>query len=310
MPEAKIPPPLDGDPEDVSWALTTAASLQASGDAMEALRWLRKAVTAAVAHDQDGRAIQLGRHAADFEESIAAAPTRREAGADASPQRVRDTLDDEGFDELDQPTHVDPSRRFGDTGAHAPVTQLAGSAPHTPIPPGQRVTSNPESEITLVPFTMKAAGVPDGVQQQIADARAALAKTMPVAMLPDVADALAPAAPPLDVNSTLVTPEALSPDEEHTVAMRRPPNIDEISTESVEPSRSDRASPQSAEVPSAPVSPLARWRVAVVAAADGEPRLLVLKPGTSAPAGSGVGILLPLSSRDAKIIAQLLESEL
>jgi hypothetical protein len=299
MADAKVPQPLDSDPEDVSWALTTASSLQASGDYMEALRWLRKAVTAAVAHDDDSRAIELGRYAADFEEAIASAPTRREAGAvdPSSEARSRDTLQDEAaYDDLDQPTHVDPSRKFNDTGQNsaAPLTQMAGSAPHTPPPPAQRITGNPESEITLVPFTMKAAGIADraGVEA-VKAARAALAKTMPVPVQPSV-------------NSTLVTGEMPSLEDEHTIAMRRPPNIDEISTESVDPERTPSTGGDGT-VPS--MAPLARWRVALVTSADGEPRVLVLKPGTSAPSGAGVGILLPLSSRDAKIIAAMLEQD-
>src|SRR5262245_23805725 len=88
MGEFVIPPPEEGDGEDVHWALTTAASLQASGDYPEALRWLRRAVTAALASSHDGRAIELGRCAAELEEALAGAPTDRGHQRDTMPEEI------------------------------------------------------------------------------------------------------------------------------------------------------------------------------------------------------------------------------
>jgi hypothetical protein len=113
MTSTPIPAPREDDTEDVNWALTTAASLQQRGDHNEALRWLRRAVAAAVASAQDARAIELGRHAAELEDLLGAASTHRGIARDTDPdmrmaglQRTLPLL--RPIDGLDDPTYVDP----------------------------------------------------------------------------------------------------------------------------------------------------------------------------------------------------------
>lgn len=61
-----IPAVRDDDPEDVSWALSTAATQWARGDRVEALKWLRRAAEAASEAEKDSRALELAKAAADL----------------------------------------------------------------------------------------------------------------------------------------------------------------------------------------------------------------------------------------------------
>jgi hypothetical protein len=61
-----IPKVRDNDPEDVSWALSTAATQFARGDREEALKWLRRAAEAASEAEHDKRALELAKAAADL----------------------------------------------------------------------------------------------------------------------------------------------------------------------------------------------------------------------------------------------------
>ena len=61
-----IPKVRDDDPEDVSWALSTAATQFARGDKAEAIKWLRRAAEAASEAEHDSRALELAKAAADL----------------------------------------------------------------------------------------------------------------------------------------------------------------------------------------------------------------------------------------------------
>jgi hypothetical protein len=61
-----IPPANKEDSEDVAWALSTAEAMHARGDAMEALKWLRRAAEAAAESSADDRALQIAKAAADL----------------------------------------------------------------------------------------------------------------------------------------------------------------------------------------------------------------------------------------------------
>ena len=66
MTEHNFPQPEAGDADEVVLALSTGGSLWASGDKMEAIRWLRKAQEAADAAGNDMRSLSLARAAADL----------------------------------------------------------------------------------------------------------------------------------------------------------------------------------------------------------------------------------------------------
>lgn len=71
---APIPPPLDADPEDVFWALSTATTLFGRGERFEALKWLRRAAQSASDQGTDARALELMKAAADLTASLGAPP--------------------------------------------------------------------------------------------------------------------------------------------------------------------------------------------------------------------------------------------
>lgn len=71
---AGIPPARDTDAEDVSWALQTAETQWKRNERADALIWLRRATQAAADANDDDRALELARCAAELAESLAASP--------------------------------------------------------------------------------------------------------------------------------------------------------------------------------------------------------------------------------------------
>jgi hypothetical protein len=76
-----VPPTLPTDPEDVSWALQTATTLWARGDLADALLWLRRAAQAAGDADNDARALQLSKCAAELKDFIDSGASEAPRGA-------------------------------------------------------------------------------------------------------------------------------------------------------------------------------------------------------------------------------------
>ncbi len=284
---ATIPPPTDADSEDVHWALTTAQSLEAQGDYGEALRWLRRAVAAAATQADHGRASELERCAASLENVLKSQPSERRNTTDVMPPLFRDEREGDAprMDDLDQPTHVDPSSR----SVHAEEALTDSRSPAI------------DSEITLVPFTMKAVESPAGALPPRAPAHAAAPRaarrgsdTLEVAHFEAGTD-------PRPGHEEL--PPYVEEGEESTLAMRAAPNQDEISDVDsmvgIPSSHTARA-----------IEAVPRHRVALLASPDGhDPRVMLLRDGMQPPPGAGIAMLIPSSSQDAKIVAQLLSPE-
>lgn len=76
LPFAQVPEAKSDDPEDVSWALSTAEAMWARGDHSEAIRWVRRAAEAASEAENDARALELAKAAADLAGLIARQSTR------------------------------------------------------------------------------------------------------------------------------------------------------------------------------------------------------------------------------------------
>ena len=62
----QVPEAKPDDPEDVSWALSTAEAMWARGDHAEGVKWVRRAAEAASEAEQDERALELAKAAADL----------------------------------------------------------------------------------------------------------------------------------------------------------------------------------------------------------------------------------------------------
>ncbi len=314
-----FPSPREDDQEDVHWALTTATSLHSRGDTDEALRWLRKAVAVAVACDLDARAIELGRLAADIEESLGAASTQRGQkdrlpDTDAALRRPlsdemtersvvrhpRESFSEHDIDGLDDPTHVDSSRSASSLGAPtmsspAPTT-LQDGTPATP-----RGDQPMDSEPTLVPFTKMSPGTAQGLRA--VTSRSADARDAPTAHSPGTFRRVdgktlqidpPPPSPGGAKNFTATMPAyAVFEDDEATIAM-------------VQPERED-ALPPPMEATMPAMNAVTRYRVAMLASSDShEPRVIWLGNDAPAPSGAGVAVLVPMSSADAQVIAALL----
>ncbi len=71
-----VPEPKPDDPEDVSWALSTAEAMWARGDHAEGIKWVRRAAEAASEAESDERALELAKAAADLAALIAKRASR------------------------------------------------------------------------------------------------------------------------------------------------------------------------------------------------------------------------------------------
>jgi hypothetical protein len=69
------PQPTKEDHEDVSWALSTAEATWNRGDRADALKWLRRAAESASEAEQDDRALQLAKAAAELASQLEATPS-------------------------------------------------------------------------------------------------------------------------------------------------------------------------------------------------------------------------------------------
>lgn len=108
----EIPPAKDTDAEDVVWGLQTAETLWKRGERIDALVWLRRAAQAAGDANDDDRALELARHAAELTEWM----------ANASDEEAGEPIDVEGAEHVDQ------------TISTAPPTPWDAAVPAPPAP--------------------------------------------------------------------------------------------------------------------------------------------------------------------------------
>ena len=106
-----IPTAIDSDAEDVIWALQTADTLWKRQERIDAIVWLRRAAQAAGEAEDDDRALQLARDAAELAEWIAQNPGAL-AGArltpTPAPPAAGDAVDDLMRDPPDEPDGIEP----------------------------------------------------------------------------------------------------------------------------------------------------------------------------------------------------------
>ena len=72
----QVPEARPEDPEDVSWALSTAEAMWARGDHSDGIKWVRRAAEAASEAENDERALELAKAAADLAGMIARQASR------------------------------------------------------------------------------------------------------------------------------------------------------------------------------------------------------------------------------------------
>src|SRR5260221_8741499 len=123
-----VPEPKPDDPEDVSWALSTAEAMWARGDHLEGIKWVRRAAEAASEAENDSRALELAKVAADLAGLIA-----RRSKLDASDAALPPA-----------PISSSPSKRAisNQPPSNAPSTARSASGP----PPAPSPTSMPPKQ--------------------------------------------------------------------------------------------------------------------------------------------------------------------
>lgn len=119
----QVPEAQPEDPEDVSWALSTAEAMWARGDHLEGIKWVRKAAEAASDAENDERALQLAKAASE----LAALIARRSRASMGDAQALAGGAPPE-------PTAAPPKTPISNhPPSVAPTTSRMGNAP--PIPP-------------------------------------------------------------------------------------------------------------------------------------------------------------------------------
>jgi hypothetical protein len=164
--DANLPPPRDGDPEDVAWALSTAEALWKRGEYVDAVAWVRKAATAASEAEEDLRVVELAKAAAD----LSAVVDRMslfgpEAGPAAGAGRVNT---ESGFEidvevahdpEPEPPAHATPKgvshagsiRRMASSRLPTPVAVPKPSRPPQRPTPSGRISTPPPAPSPKLP---------------------------------------------------------------------------------------------------------------------------------------------------------------
>ncbi|MBX3227899.1 MAG: hypothetical protein KIT84_28270 [Labilithrix sp.] len=105
----QVPEPKPEDPEDVSWALSTAEAMWARGDHSEGVKWVRRAAEAAADAEDDARSLELAKAAAD----LASMLTKRQSRASI---------------------HIDDDELVADEPPPPPKPPTAKPAPPKPAP--------------------------------------------------------------------------------------------------------------------------------------------------------------------------------
>ena len=144
-----IPPALDTDTEDMTWALQTAEALWKRSERVDALVWLRRAAQAAGEAQQDDRALELAHHGAELAEWLAANPQSLNASLAAFPlSNVRNASN--SVDES-RATHPDEVEELSVEVIVDSSPSLPRDRMDTPVVAHERPAPSPPTTETRVP---------------------------------------------------------------------------------------------------------------------------------------------------------------
>ncbi|MEM9691740.1 MAG: hypothetical protein AAGA56_04295 [Myxococcota bacterium] len=144
-----FPEALDGDAEDVRWALETANAMWQQQESRDAMRWLRRAAETASERGDDVRSVELALKAADLRNYLEgqgivlteAPPAVEERESEGAPDTRSSPEGSVAYHE--HVVSAGDSGRSGDTGQ-------ADSAPGTSAPSGEKA---PDTQRTVPPAT-------------------------------------------------------------------------------------------------------------------------------------------------------------
>ncbi len=128
-----VPEARPEDPEDVSWALSTAEAMWARGDHAEGIKWVRRAAEAASEAEDDERALELAKAAAE----LAALVARRSLADSAPPSSKK---------ELGKSTMQSPQSNAPSTARSGAPPVSRPSAPPAPKPASAPAPAKPISK--------------------------------------------------------------------------------------------------------------------------------------------------------------------
>jgi hypothetical protein len=223
----QVPEPTAEDPEDVSWALSTAEAMWARGDHADGIKWVRRAAEAASEAENDSRALELAKAAADLmslmgrmteesidlEEAPASEPAPVTAGRPPPPPAVK--FSSPGPSSVTKQV-VTPSR------PPAPLPGRSSQSPPAPViqkgkplgtntrPPAARAAGAKADKKDPPTLTVAGGGKKSGRKSREnldAEARAAAALTAGVVEVPVAKDRIATpiSSPPQSQSSPPVT---------------------------------------------------------------------------------------------------------
>lgn len=151
----QVPDAKPDDPEDVSWALSTAEAMWARGDHSEGIKWVRRAAEAASEAENDNRALELAKAAADLQGMI----TRRSLADKGSERNLAAAAKTTG------PTIASPSGPVSSVPATSRSVPPISRAPATkqsvpPKPSGRSIPPIPLPSKASSPPAANASGAP------------------------------------------------------------------------------------------------------------------------------------------------------
>lgn len=118
-----IPPANSTDAEDVAWGLQTAEALWKRGERIDALVWLRRAAQAAGDANDDDRALELARYAAELSDWMASGEGDA-AAEDAATEELHDAADVDVHVEADDASEFADSEASTSPGDRAALAEL------------------------------------------------------------------------------------------------------------------------------------------------------------------------------------------
>ncbi|MBS2016160.1 MAG: hypothetical protein JST00_24980 [Deltaproteobacteria bacterium] len=136
----QVPEAKPDDPEDVSWALSTAEAMWARGDHSEGIKWVRKAAEAASDAEDDMRALQLAKAASELANLVA--------------RKSRASVGDAPMTSRDNGGYVEPPISHQPPVSHAPVS----NPPLSNHPPPLSASSPPPGPAVRAPIPLPSKG--------------------------------------------------------------------------------------------------------------------------------------------------------
>lgn len=244
----EIPPAKDTDAEDVVWGLQTAETLWKRGERIDALVWLRRAAQAAGDANDDDRALELARHAAELTEWMASTeePLSSEpAGASgAAKPLASDAADALAAPPADVQAPVEVDVEPPPPWVHTAPTTAPPAVPPRPPPP--RPPSSPTMQTPEPTFSEGATTVAPGALDDEDEGRPSATSVPPAEKVhagmfdpwADQASQLAPASP---APSSPLAPD-VEPEEEVVTSVRpaalaRPGSDAPLSSPALAPAR-------------------------------------------------------------------------